>query len=121
MNAKGDDVDKLSKGSNAWRHNDCDMSRRRWNLVGLAVGVGWFVVVAAHIRYADIRAAKLLKDSAFEVCDYVSHRLVDYADCWRDLTTLASNLDNAWANFTLLALAPALLLWLAAWAVTKSG
>jgi len=90
------------------------MNRGRRNLVGLGVGVGWFVVVTAYIRYADIRAAKSLKDSAFEVCDYVSYRLVEYPDCWRDLITLASYLDNAWVNLVLFALAPALLLWLAA-------
>ena len=89
------------------------MSRGRWKLAALAAGVGWFVAVAAYVRYADIRAAKLLKDSAFEVCDYVGHRLVGYADCWRDLMTLASYLDNDWADVALLALAPALLLWLA--------
>ncbi|MGQ0677056.1 MAG: hypothetical protein ACT4N4_13350 [Rhodospirillales bacterium] len=93
---------------------DSGMNGARWKFLFLAAGVGWFAATAAYVRYAEFRAAKLLKDSAFEVCDYVGHRLVGYADCWRDLMTVASYLDNDWANLALLALAPALSLWLAA-------
>jgi hypothetical protein len=91
----------------------------RCKLVGFAVGVGWIVGATTFVRHADIRVARFLKDSTFEVCDYVSHRLVAYAECWRDLMTLASYLDNVWADLALLALAPVLLLWLAALVARK--
>ncbi len=101
------------------RHDDRNMRPGRWKLAGLAASAGWIVGAAIYLQYTDIRAAKFLRNAAFEICDYVSHRLIAYANCWADLTKIAASLDNVWASLALLSLAPVLFVWLVAYMVQK--
>jgi hypothetical protein len=96
------------------RHHDDAMRPRRATIFALAVSAAWIAGAAIAVRYADLRAAKFLRNGAFEVCDYVGYRLFAWPDCWRDLMAAASALDTVFADLALLALAPVVLAWLAA-------
>jgi hypothetical protein len=78
----------------------------------------WIAGAALYVTYADIRLAEFLRNSAFEVCDYVSYRL-QYGNCWHDLMKAAAFLDRPWANLALVALAPLPMIWLTARVVPK--
>jgi hypothetical protein len=67
--------------------------------------------------YADIRAGTFVRNSAFEVCDYVNYHLRDYASCWRDLMQVAAFLDHAWTSVAAIVVAPVVLAWLG-WHIT---
>ncbi|MBI4273070.1 MAG: hypothetical protein HY659_00020 [Rhizobiales bacterium] len=90
------------------------MRLERLKLVGIAIAAGWIAGAILYLQHADIRAAKFLRNSSFEICDYVNYHLALYSGCWHDLMKIAASLDNAFANLAILSLAPVLLLWLAA-------
>lgn len=70
------------------------------------------VGAAIFLRYADIRAAKFLRNSAFEICDYVNHHLGHYGNCWHDVMNVAAYVDDGWTDIAMVSLAPILFGWL---------
>jgi hypothetical protein len=92
-------------------------SGQRVKPVAVVLAAAWLALAAPLALVADLRAAKFLRNGAFEICDYVTSRVPAYAGCWHDLMRLAAALDNPWANLALVALAPLLLAWLAILAV----
>jgi hypothetical protein len=81
----------------------------RW--AGVVLSAAWIAGTAAYLTHADVRAGTFIRNSAFEVCDYVGYRLGDYADCWRDLMKVAGLIDDPWTSLALISLAPVLLAW----------
>jgi hypothetical protein len=86
----------------------------RWTRIGMLISGAWIVGATTCLAYADIRAGRFLRNSAFEVCDYVNYHVRHYASCWRDLMKVAAFVDHPWANVAVISLAPILLVWLGA-------
>lgn len=92
-------------------HDGGDMRMTRSMVIGAVVSGAWIVAAATSVSYANIRAGALLRNSAFEVCDFVGYHLRDYPSCWRDLMKMAAVLDHPWANQAAISLGPVLLAW----------
>jgi hypothetical protein len=84
----------------------------RCTRVGMLLSGAWGVGVATSLVYADLRAGSFLRNSAFEVCDYVNYHLHDYGSCWRHLMKVADVVDHSWVGLAVLSLAPVLFAWL---------
>ena len=91
--------------------------RAQMALLGIS-GV-WIVGVLSSLAFADIRIARFLRYSAFEVCDYINHYLCRCGDCWRDLMKVATFVDHPLTNAALISLAPIPLMWFAACSALK--
>ena len=79
--------------------------------IGLIVSAAW-IVGTVILVFADIRVAKLLRYSAFEVCDYINYHFCYCGNCWRNLMKAAEFVDYPVVNFVLLSLTPIVLVWL---------
>jgi hypothetical protein len=87
------------------------MSAPRWVRIGIGISAAWVAGAVIAAMFGDIRIARLLRYSAFEVCDYVNHHLCDCGNCWRQLMDFASLVDDALMNVALIALAPIAVAW----------
>jgi hypothetical protein len=83
--------------------------------IGVVLSLAWLIGATAWQLYAGFRISRTLTNGAFEICDYVNYRLMEYNDCWQDLTRAAAFLDGSWSNLALISLAPILFGWLAAY------
>ena len=79
----------------------------------------WIVGVLISLAFADIRVARFLRYSAFEVCDYINYHVCRCGDCWRDLMSVAALVDHPLINAALISLIPVALMWLAACSTLK--
>jgi hypothetical protein len=66
------------------------------------------------LTFADLRVARFLRYSAFEVCDYINYHLCHCGNCWRGVMAVATFVDQPVINFALIALVPVVLARLAA-------
>ena len=69
--------------------------------------------------YGDVRIARFLRYSAFEVCDYINYHLCHCGNCWQNLMKVAAFVDQPLINFALIALAPIALGWLCAYVALR--
>lgn len=88
------------------------MRNALWKRLGLLLSGGWIIVASIVLTSADLRIARFLRYSAFEVCDYVNYYLCHCGNCWRDLMAVAAFVDRPLVNFALIALTPVLLAWI---------
>jgi hypothetical protein len=92
--------------------DDQKMHIAGWRSIGLIVSAAWIVGTLIGLAITDIRIAKLLRYSAFEVCDYVNYHLCYCGNCWRNLMKAAEFVDYPVVNFVLISLTPVVLAWL---------
>jgi hypothetical protein len=93
-----------------------DIARRAQFAMIVVSGV-WIVGALSSLAFLDIRVARFLRYSAFEVCDYMNYHVCRCGDCWRDLMNVATFVDHPLTNAALIALAPVMLLWSAAYSI----
>jgi hypothetical protein len=74
--------------------------------IGLIASAAWMVGMVILVTFADIRVARFLRYSAFEVCDYINYRLCHCANCWRNVMNFASFVDHPLINLALIVVAP---------------
>ena len=79
--------------------------------IGLIVSAAWVVGMVTSVTLADIRVARFLRYSAFEVCDYINYRLCHCGNCWRIVMNFASFVDHPLINLALIVVAPIVLAW----------
>jgi hypothetical protein len=82
--------------------------------IGIGLSVVWMLGATIGLTVADVRVARFLRYSAFEMCDYVNYHLCHCNNCWRDVMAVARFVDQPVINFALIALVPIVLAWLAA-------
>ena len=92
---------------------------RHTQIAMIIVSGVWIVGVLTSLAFADIRVARFLRYSAFEVCDYINYHVCRCGDCWRDLMNVAWFVDHPLINAALISLAPVALIWLAACSTVK--
>jgi hypothetical protein len=95
-----------------------DIARRAQFAMIVVSGI-WIVGALSSLAFADIRVARFLRYSAFEVCDYVNYHVCRCGDCWRDLMNVATFVDHPLTNAALITLAPVTLLWSVAYSTLK--
>ena len=78
----------------------------RWARLSMLLSGAWIVAATIGLTFADLRIARFLRYSAFEVCDYINYHLCHCGNCWRDLMVVAAFVDRPVINFALIALAP---------------
>jgi hypothetical protein len=92
---------------------------RRAQFAIIAVSGVWIVGALSSLAFADIRIARFLRYSAFEVCDYINYHVCRCGNCWRDLMNVATFVDHPLTNAALITLAPVALLSSAAYLTLK--
>ena len=90
---------------------------RRAQLAMIVVSGVWIVGALSSLVFADIRVARFLRYSAFEVCDYINYHICRCGDCWRDLMNMATFVDHPLTNAALITLVPVALLWFVAYSI----
>src|SRR5215470_13162211 len=85
---------------------------RRAQLAMIVVSGVWIVGALSSLVFADIRVARFLRYSAFEVCDYINYHVCHCGNCWRDLMKAADIVDHPLINLALISLVPTPFLWL---------
>ena len=86
----------------------------RWACVRMLLSGAWIVAATIGLAFADLRIARFLRYSAFEVCDYINYHVCHCGNCWRDLMVVAAFVDRPVINFALIALAPVGFAWICA-------
>jgi hypothetical protein len=82
--------------------------------IGLIVSAAWITGTVIWLTFADMRIARFLRYSAFEVCDYINYHMCHCGNCWRDLIKAAEFVDHPLINLALISLMPIVLVWLGA-------
>ncbi len=95
-----------------------DIGGRRRN--ELFISAAWIAAAVTSLIFADFRVARLLRYSAFEVCDYVNHYVCHCGNCWSHLMKTAEIIDHALINLALTLLSPVALVWLVGSVAAKS-
>jgi len=88
--------------------------------IAVLVSVGWIVAATIGRTFADLRVARFLRYSAFEVCDYVNYHLCHCGNCWRDLMAVAAFVDRPAIDFLIIALIPVAVAWAGAYAAVRA-
>jgi hypothetical protein len=92
---------------------------RRAQVAMIVISGAWIVGALSSLAFADIRVARFLRYSAFEVCDYINYHVCRCGDCWGDLMNVATLVDHPLTNAALITLAPLALLWSATYSTLK--
>ena len=80
--------------------------------ISLIVSAAWIGATMILLTFADMRVARFLRYSSFEVCDYINYHVCRCGNCWRDLMKAADIVDHPLINLALISLVPIPFLWL---------
>ena len=90
-----------------------------WARFGMLASGAWLVGAIIGQAYGDVRIARFLRYSAFEVCDYINYHLCHCGNCWQNLMNVAAFVDHPFINLALIAAAPIVLAWSCAYAALR--